>query len=67
MERETPLLSESPSLLSSGVSRRKTVSYKADSAADQGPELRGCVKVEVAVLSSPSLKVLMVSVDGKQQ
>ena len=29
-------------------------------------ELRSCVKVEVAVLSSPSLTVLMVSVDVKQ-
>ena len=28
-------------------------------------ELRSCVKVEVAVLGSPSLKVLMVSVDAK--
>ena len=27
------------------------------------PEFRSCVKVEVAVLGSPSLKVLMVSVD----
>ena len=27
------------------------------------PELRSCVKVEVAVLGSPPLKVLMVSVD----
>ena len=30
------------------------------------PELRSCVKVEVAVLGSPSLVVLMVSVDVKQ-
>ena len=30
-------------------------------------ELRSCVKVEVAVLGSPSLIVLMVSVDVKQQ
>ena len=30
-------------------------------------ELRSCVKVEVDVLSSPSLIVLMVSVDVKQQ
>ena len=30
------------------------------------PELRSCVKVEVAVLGSPSLIVLMVSVDVKQ-
>ena len=29
-------------------------------------ELRSCVKVEVAVLGSPSLVVLMVSVDVKQ-
>ena len=29
-------------------------------------ELRSCVKVEVAVLGSPSLTVLMVSVDVKQ-
>ena len=29
-------------------------------------ELRRCVKVEVAVLDSPSLIVLMVSVDVKQ-
>ena len=29
-------------------------------------ELRSCVKVEVAVLDSPSLIVLMVSVDVKQ-
>ena len=28
-------------------------------------ELRNCVKVEVAVLGSPSLTVLMVSVDSK--
>ena len=27
------------------------------------PELRGCVKVEVAVLGSPSIIVLVVSVD----
>ena len=31
------------------------------------PELRGCVKVKVAVLGSPSLIVLMVSMDIKQQ
>ena len=30
------------------------------------PELRSCVKVEEAVLGSPSLTVLMVSVDVKQ-
>ena len=30
-------------------------------------ELRSCVKVEVAVLGSPSLIVLMVSVDIKPQ
>ena len=30
------------------------------------PEVRSCVKVEVAVLGSPSLIVLMVSVDVKQ-
>ena len=30
-------------------------------------ERRGCVKVEVAVLGSPSLLVLVVSVDVKQQ
>ena len=30
------------------------------------PELRSCVKVEVAVLGSPSLTVLMISVDVKQ-
>ena len=30
------------------------------------PELRSCVKVEVAVLGSPSLINLMVSVDVKQ-
>jgi len=29
-------------------------------------EFRSCVKVEVAVLGSPSLIVLMVSVEGKQ-
>ena len=29
-------------------------------------ELRSCVKVEVAVLGSPSLIILMVSVDVKQ-
>ena len=29
-------------------------------------ELRSCVKIEVAVLGSPSLTVLMVSVDVKQ-
>ena len=29
-------------------------------------ELRSCVKVEVAVLGSPSLMVLMVSMDVKQ-
>ena len=29
-------------------------------------ELRSCVKVEVAVLGSPSLTVLMVAVDVKQ-
>ena len=29
-------------------------------------ELRSCVKVEVAVLGSPSLTVLMVSMDVKQ-
>ena len=32
----------------------------------QVSELRSCVKVEVAVLGSPSLMVLMVSVDVKQ-
>ena len=31
-----------------------------------GAELRSCVKVEVAVLGSPSLIVLMVSLDMKQ-
>ena len=31
------------------------------------PEFRSCVKVEVAVLGSPSLIVLMVSVDVEQQ
>ena len=30
------------------------------------PELRSCVKAEVAVLGSPSLIVLMASVDVKQ-
>ena len=30
-------------------------------------ELRGCVKVEVAVLGTPSLIVVMVSVDVKQR
>ena len=30
------------------------------------PELRSCVKVEVAVLGSPSLISLVVSVDVKQ-
>ena len=30
-------------------------------------ELRSCVKVEVAVVGSPSLIVLIVSVDVKQQ
>ena len=30
-------------------------------------EVRRCVKVEVAVLGSPSLTVLMVSVDAKQR
>ena len=30
-------------------------------------ELRSCVNVEVAVLGSPSLIILMVSVDVKQQ
>ena len=30
------------------------------------PEVRSCMKVEVAVLGSPSLTVLMVSVDVKQ-
>ena len=32
----------------------------------QGAQLRRCVKVEVAVLGSPSLLVIMVSVDVKQ-
>ena len=32
----------------------------------QGPELRRCVKVEVAVLGSPIIISLMVSVDVKQ-
>ena len=32
----------------------------------QTSELRSCVKVEVIVLGSPSLIVLMVSVDVKQ-
>ena len=32
-----------------------------------GSELRSCVKVEVAVLGFPSLIVLMLSVDVKQQ
>ena len=31
------------------------------------PELKSCVKVEVAVLGSPSLVALMVSVDIKQR
>ena len=33
---------------------------------DQSPELGSCVKVEVAVLSSPSLTVPAVSVDSQQ-
>ena len=36
------------------------------SEEDLGLELRSCVKVEVAVLGSPSLIVLMVSVDVMQ-
>ena len=35
--------------------------------AENLSELRSCVKVEVAVLVSPSLIVLMVSVDVKQR
>ena len=37
-----------------------------DPQVDQATELRSCVKVEVAVLGSPSLIVFMVSVDVKQ-
>ena len=35
-------------------------------SAPFGPQPRSCVKVEVAVLGSPSLIVLMVSVDVKK-
>ena len=37
-----------------------TVNLKTENGI---PELRSCMKVEVAVLGSPSLTVLMVSVD----
>ena len=67
MERETPLLSGSHIACFPPASPGGRPFRIKLTAADQGPELRSCVKVEVAVLSSPSLKVLMVSVDGKQQ
>jgi len=37
------------------------------SVDSQTTELRGCVEVEVAVLGSPSLTVLVVFLDIKQQ
>ena len=39
---------------------------KSEALREGVPELRSCVKVEVAVLGFPSLIVLMVSVDVKQ-
>ena len=40
---------------------------KLDTIRKRKSELRSCVKVEVAVLSSPSLIILMVSVDVKHE
>ena len=40
--------------------------YKGSEGDTVGSEFRSCVKVEVAVLGSPSLIVRMVSVDVKQ-
>ena len=47
-----------------GVGDCQVIKWSA--SVDQKPELRSCVKVQVAVLGSASLLVLMVSVDGKQ-
>ena len=44
----------------------RTVSLDVKQQRNTASELRGCVKVEVADLGSPSLIVLMVSVDVKQ-
>ena len=42
------------------------MNYKAKGLLCNKTELRGCVKVEVAVLGSLSLIIFMVSVDVKQ-
>ena len=51
----------SPIILKYGLCGRKATLNFTDK-----PELRSCVKVEVAVLGSSSLTVLVVSVDVKQ-
>ena len=48
------------------VMKRVTETIKTQEGNESSSEVRSCVKVEVAVLGSPSLTVLMVSVDGKQ-
>ena len=40
-----------------------TISFPSLSPSGTGPELRSCLKLEVAVLGSPSLTVLMDSLD----
>ena len=44
----------------------QTDAFKGRDREGRHPELRSCVKVEVAVVGSPSVIVLMVSVDVKQ-
>ena len=52
------------SVISLEIVRRNGIILPA--ADDSNPEVRSCVKIEVDVLSSPSLKVPTVSVDVKQ-
>ena len=51
-----------------GHDRREThVPCRRADPVDSATQLRSCVKVEVAVLGSPSITVLMASVDVKQR
>ena len=60
VEMAADLGSLSQIVLVASVECKATLNWKGKS------EPRNCVKVEVAVLGSPSLTVLMVSVDVKQ-
>ena len=55
-------------LIRAGVGSIGPTNYiNTDCGFGECAEFRSCVKVEVAVLGSPSLIVLMVSVDVKQR